>query len=43
MNGQSTLAHQARRSFLLWTGVQIPAEEFKQVLERSGRLSSMKL
>jgi shikimate dehydrogenase len=43
LGGQSTLAHQARRSFLLWTGVQIPAEEFRQVLDRSGRLSSMKL
>jgi len=43
MNGKSTLAHQARRSFLLWTGVQIPAEEFRQVLDSSSRLSAMKL
>lgn len=39
MDGQTTLAHQARKSFLLWTGVQIPAEEFKQVLALSSRLS----
>jgi shikimate dehydrogenase len=42
INGQSTLAHQARRSFLLWTGIQIPAEEFKQVLEQSSRFTSVK-
>ena len=44
MDGHSTLAHQARKSFLLWTGVQIPAEEFKQMFESSSRLpSSMRL
>ena len=43
MNGLSTLVHQARRSFLLWTGIQMPAEEFRQVLDHSSRLSSMKL
>ncbi len=32
MDGLSPLIHQARRSFLLWTGVQIPAEEFRQIL-----------
>jgi shikimate dehydrogenase len=36
MDGLPTLAHQARRSFLLWTGIQMPAEEFRQVADRSG-------
>jgi shikimate dehydrogenase len=32
MNGLPTLVHQARRSFLLWTGIQVPPEEFQQAL-----------
>ncbi len=39
MDGLSTLAHQARRSFLLWTGIQISTEEFRQVLDDSGWMS----
>jgi len=39
MDGLPTLAHQARRSFLLWTGIQIPTEEFRQVLDSSGLMS----
>ncbi len=35
MNGLPILAHQARRSFLLWTGIQIPTEEVRQVLDPS--------
>ena len=35
----AVLAHQARRSFLLWTGIQIPTEEFQQVLDSSGLMS----
>ena len=33
MDGLSALAHQARRSFALWTGLQVPPEEFLKVLE----------
>ena len=40
MDGLPTLAHQARRSFLLWTGIQMPTEEFKQVLDHSGWMSA---
>ncbi len=32
MNGLSTLAYQARRTFLLWTGQEIPHEEFLRPL-----------
>jgi len=39
MDGLPTLAHQARRSFLLWTGIQIPSEEFRQVMSSSGWMS----
>jgi shikimate dehydrogenase len=39
MDGLPTLAHQARRSFLLWTGIQIPTEEFRQVMDSSGWMS----
>jgi shikimate dehydrogenase len=39
MDGLSTLAHQARRSFLLWTGIQIPTEEFREVLDSSEWMS----
>lgn len=39
MDGLPTLAHQARRSFLLWTGIQIPTEEFQEVLNNSGWMS----
>ena len=31
--GLSTLAYQARRTFLLWTGQELPQEEFLQALE----------
>ncbi|MBW2370441.1 MAG: hypothetical protein JRH15_21430, partial [Deltaproteobacteria bacterium] len=34
MDGLSSLTHQARRSFLLWTGIQVPAAEFKHALEK---------
>ncbi len=40
MDGLPTLAHQARRSFLLWTGIQMPTEEFKRVLDHSGWMSA---
>ena len=33
MDGLPALAHQARRSFALWTGLQVPPEEFLKVLE----------
>ncbi|MDX9785301.1 MAG: shikimate dehydrogenase [Desulfobacterales bacterium] len=33
MDGLSTLVHQARRTFLLWTGIQVPPEEFQKALE----------
>lgn len=33
MEGFSTLAYQARRTFLLWTGQELPQEEFLQALE----------
>jgi shikimate dehydrogenase len=33
MDGLPALAHQARRSFTLWTGLQIPAEELLKILE----------
>ncbi|MEW6671587.1 MAG: shikimate dehydrogenase [Thermodesulfobacteriota bacterium] len=33
MDGRSALAHQARRSFALWTGLQVPPEEFLKVLQ----------
>jgi shikimate dehydrogenase len=39
MDGLSTLAHQARRSLLLWTGIQIPTEEFREVLDSSEWMS----
>jgi shikimate dehydrogenase len=33
MDGLSTLAYQARRTFLLWTGQELPQEEFLNALE----------
>jgi shikimate dehydrogenase len=39
MDGLATLAHQARRSFLLWTGIQIPTDEFREVMDSSGGVS----
>ncbi|MCB2145068.1 MAG: shikimate dehydrogenase [Deltaproteobacteria bacterium] len=33
MDGLSTLAYQARRTFLLWTGQEVPQEEFLKALE----------
>jgi shikimate dehydrogenase len=33
MDGLPALAHQARRSFALWTGLQVPPEEFLKVLK----------
>ena len=33
MDGLSTLAYQARRTFLLWTGQELPQEEFLKALE----------
>jgi len=32
MDGLSTLANQAKRTFALWTGVQVPPEEFLKVI-----------
>ena len=32
MDGLSTLAYQARRTFLLWTGQELPKEEFLNIL-----------
>jgi len=32
MDGLSTLANQVRRTFALWTGVQVPSEEFLKVI-----------
>ena len=33
MDGLSTLACQARRTFALWTGLQVPAQEFLKVIQ----------
>ena len=33
LDGHSTLAYQARRTFLLWTGQELPHEEFLKALE----------
>jgi shikimate dehydrogenase len=33
MDGLPTLVHQARRTFLLWTGIQVPPEEFQKAIE----------
>jgi len=33
MDGLSTLAFQARRTFALWTGTQVPPEEFLKALD----------
>ena len=33
MDGLSTLIHQARRSFLLWTRIDVEPEEFRRALE----------
>jgi shikimate dehydrogenase len=33
MNGLPALAYQAKRSFALWTGIQVPAEEFLKAQE----------
>jgi len=33
MDGLSTLAYQARRTFALWTGAQVPPEEFLKALD----------
>ena len=32
MDGLSTLAHQVKRTFFLWTGIQVPPEEFLKVI-----------
>ena len=36
MDGLSALAYQARRTFLLWTGLELPQEEFLKALQESG-------
>ena len=36
MDGLSPLAYQARRTFSLWTGVQVPPEEFLKALNGEG-------
>lgn len=33
MDGLSTLANQAKRTFALWTGIQVPPEEFLKVIK----------
>ncbi len=33
VDGRSTLAFQARRTFFLWTGIEVPVEEFHKALE----------
>ncbi len=35
MDGLSPLAYQARRTFALWTGLQVPPEEFLKALDES--------
>lgn len=35
MDGLSTLANQARRTFALWTGIQVPSEEFLKVINEN--------
>jgi shikimate dehydrogenase len=32
MDGLSTLAHQVKRTFFLWTGIQVPPEDFLKVI-----------
>jgi len=36
MDGLTPLAYQARRTFSLWTGLQVPPENFLQALEETG-------
>jgi shikimate dehydrogenase len=36
MDGLSALAYQARRAFALWTGLQVPPEEFLNALHENG-------
>lgn len=36
MDGLSALAYQARRTFALWTGLQVPPEEFLKALNENG-------
>jgi shikimate dehydrogenase len=36
MDGLSPLAYQARRTFALWTGLQVPPEEFLNALHENG-------
>jgi shikimate 5-dehydrogenase len=33
MDGLSTLAYQSRRTLALWTGIQVPPEEFIKALD----------
>jgi shikimate dehydrogenase len=35
MDGLSALAFQARRTFALWTGLQVPPEEFIRALKEN--------
>ena len=35
MDGLTSLAYQAKRSFALWTGIQVPAEAFFETLARA--------
>ena len=35
MDGLSALAYQARRAFALWTGLQVPPEEFLNALQEN--------
>ena len=39
LDGLSALAYQARRTFALWTGLQVPPEEFLNALHENGRLT----
>jgi len=35
MDGLSTLANKAKRTFALWTGIQVPSEEFLKVINEN--------
>ena len=36
LDGLPALAHQTRRTFALWTGLQVPPEEFIRALHEEG-------
>jgi hypothetical protein len=41
MDGLKALAYQARRTFQLWTGLQIPPEEFLETIRGSGAVTPL--